>query len=87
MVGTRDTMARQQIPRQGTQAALHAVASDRAADFLGHGITGAQGRFAVAARVNEQNETGGNDTTTFIGREIVAPQPKRFERRQRASPG
>ena len=50
MVGAGDAMLGQDFAGERAEAALHAVADDRAADLLGDGEADAHGRIAVIAR-------------------------------------
>ena len=59
MVGPGDSEFRQRFAGEGTEAALHAIADDGAADFLGDGETDSLGRVAVLAVSDEQDESRG----------------------------
>ena len=67
MIGASNGMERENIADQSAQAALHAVANDRIADFLGHSEADTDERIVIAARANEQDETGCRRALATVG--------------------
>jgi hypothetical protein len=64
---------RHDLARKRTEAPLHAVADDCAADLLGHREADADGRIAIFAIANEQDETGrGRPFAGVCGNEVRA---------------
>jgi hypothetical protein len=71
MIRTGNTGCRQEFPRKRTEAALHSIANDRAADLLRHCDAKPHRRIAVAAIADQQDETGHWRTAAAIGREKI----------------
>ena len=82
VVGAAHASARQDGAGELTQAALHAVAHDGAADLLRDGDSDAQRPVAVLAGANEQDEAGRGSAQGPVRREIVGA-PRDFAERRR----
>ena len=76
MVGAGKTALGQQFPGERAQAALHAVADDRAANLLGHGIADADRGIAIVARTHQQDKAGHRRASSGIRGEKVCANPK-----------
>ena len=73
MVGARTALRRHDLSGKGAEAALHAVADDRAADFLGDGEAHAHRRVRILAVTDEQDEAGrGQAPAAVRGNEVGA---------------
>jgi hypothetical protein len=71
MVGPGKAPGGQKLSGERAQAALHAVANDRAADLPGDGETDALGGVAVGAVADEQDEAGSRGAPPAVGGEEV----------------
>ena len=71
MIGAGMPPVGQDFARERAEAALHAVADDRAADLLGDGEADALGRIAVAAIADEQDETRRRRAPAGVGGEEI----------------
>src|SRR5436190_23570857 len=58
MVGTGKALGWHDLPRKRTEAALHAVADDGAADLPGHGKADAHRWIGILAVADQEDETG-----------------------------
>ena len=73
MVGAGDAEFRKRFTSEGPEAALHPISDDGVADLLGHGDAYAHRRIVIAARADEQNESGhGGALAAVGGKEIRA---------------
>jgi hypothetical protein len=71
MVGAGDAALGQERSGKGTEAALHSIAHDGAADLLRDGEAEADGGIAVAARPDEKDEAGGRRAQAAVRREEI----------------
>jgi hypothetical protein len=71
MIGAGNAMIGQGCASEGAEAALHPVANDRVADLFGDGEADAHGRIVIAARADEQDETGHGGAPAAVGGEEV----------------
>ena len=67
MVGAGHGMVGEDIADQSAQAALHAVADDRIANFLGHREADADERIIVRAMSDEQDKAGHRRALAAVG--------------------
>jgi hypothetical protein len=73
MVGPGKAPGGQKLSGERAQAALHAVANDRAADLLGDGETDAHRLIRVLPLADEQDETGRRHATAAVrGKKVGA---------------
>jgi hypothetical protein len=73
MIRSGEALGRDDLAGEGTEPALHAVADDRSADFLGDGESHAHRRIRIPAIADEQDKSRSRDTTAAIrGKEVGA---------------
>jgi hypothetical protein len=77
MVGARDALPREDFAGESAEAALHAVADDGVADFLGNGETDAFGGITIGAITDEQHESGRRRALSSVRGEKIGPFGKR----------
>ncbi len=71
MVGAGDSARWNELSGKRPEAALHAVAHDRSADFLGDREADANGGVAVVAAMHEEDEARSSDSFAAIGGEEI----------------
>ena len=71
MIGSRNAVIGQRFPGEGTKPALHPVADDRISDLLRDGEADADRRVVIAARADEQDETGHGGALAAVGGEEI----------------
>ena len=76
MVGTGDALGRDHFAGERAESALHAVADNRTAYFLGDGKADPNRRVAVVAAADEQYKPGGRDPLASVGGEEIAALAK-----------
>ena len=67
MIGAGDCMVGKGFANQRAKATLHAVANDRIADLLRHGVTDTDKVVVIAALANEQDEAGRRRALAAVG--------------------
>jgi len=71
MIRARDAGLGQQLARERAEPALHSVADNRVADFLGDGDAETHDRIVIAPRPDDQHETGHGRPPAAIGRQKI----------------
>src|SRR5215218_4582262 len=67
MIGARKALCRYDLARESPEAALHTVAHDGTADFLGHGEADAHLSVRILAIADEQHEPGRGHAPAAVG--------------------